>query len=219
MVAATLLVAAHGTHSVAGSATTASLVAAVAAIRPNIPVALCFLDVAPPSLDAALADLGGTGVVVVPLLLSAGYHVETDIPTVVTGRAEVRVAAHLGPDPAIVAAVADRLAEAGGPGDTTFLAAIGSTRGTARAEVATAARLLAVQLGRPVEVLLLGPDLASALARRNGPLAVAVYLLAEGGFLDTLRSSVGEAGVVAAPIGVHPELVSLVWSRYDAALR
>ncbi len=215
---ATLLVAAHGTRSADGAATTRALVDAVSAARPAVPVSLCFLDVASPSLPDALDDLAGTDVVVVPLLLSAGYHVHTDIPSIVSGRPAVRVTAHLGPDRLVVSAVASRLREAGGdPAASVLLAAIGSTRPAARAEVSAAARLLADELSRPVDVLPLGPDVEAALERRSKPVAVATYLLAEGGFLDALRSAVGSAGVVADPIGVHSALVTLVWARYGAA--
>ncbi len=215
---ATLLVAAHGTRSERGSATTRDLVDAVAATRPDVPVAVCFLDVAAPSLPDALASLSDVDVVVVPLLLSAGYHVETDIPSAVLGYPRVRVAAHLGPDPAIVAAVAERLESARGDAvaATTALAAIASSRAGARAEVATAAALLASRLGRPVEVLALSADPALDLAALRGPVEVATYLLADGGFLDALRAA-GPV-VVGDPIGVHSALVGLIWARYDAAL-
>jgi sirohydrochlorin ferrochelatase len=218
---ATLLVAAHGTRSAAGSATTHALMTALAAHRPDVPVALCFLDVATPSLAQQLDSLAGQPVVVVPLLLSAGYHVRTDIPAVVAGRTGVRVARHLGPDPAVVDAVADRLSvagtDAGTHAATTLLAAIASSRSSARAEVDQAAALLAERLHRPVTVLPLIGDLADALAAFPGSLAIATYLLAEGDFLTALRAAVDGRGVVADPIGVHPALVSLVWSRYDAA--
>ena len=95
-----LLVAAHGTESAAGSATTAALVAAVADALPGVPVTSCFLDVVGPSLTEELDAAAGPAVVV-PLLLSTGYHVQTDIPAVVAGRAGVRVTAHLGPDPLV----------------------------------------------------------------------------------------------------------------------
>ncbi len=101
-----LLVVAHGTASAAGSATTARLVAAIAAARPQTAVEVCFLDVAAPRLRDALDD---RPTVVVPLLLSTGYHVQTDIPQAVAGRAHIRVAAHLGPDPLLADALADRL--------------------------------------------------------------------------------------------------------------
>jgi sirohydrochlorin ferrochelatase len=213
---ATLLLAAHGTRSPAGSATTRALADAVAAARPDVPVALCFLDVAEPSLAQALDEHTDTDVIVVPLLLSAGYHVTTDIPAVVAGRPRVRVAAHLGPDPAVVRAVADRLTEAGGTErGSTVLAVIDSSRATAHAEIASAADALAELLERPVNVLPLNTEVADTISGLPQPVDVAVYLLAEGGFLDLVRAA--EPAVVAEPIGVHPALVDLVWARYDAA--
>ena len=208
---ATLLIAAHGTRSSAGSATTAALAAAVQAARPDTPVELCFLDVAEPSLSAALDALGNVPVVLIPLLLSSGYHVETDIPAVVAGRDNVRVARHLGPDPAVVDAVAQRLDEAGGDAGPVLLASIASSRSSARAEVDLAAARLSERLGRPVTVLPLG----SGTDVPDPVPAIATYLLAEGGFLDGLRAKVAGRGVMAAPIGVHPDLVRLVWERCD----
>ena len=217
---ATLLIAAHGTRSAAGSATVEALAKAIATARPDVPVSLCFLDVAEPSLATALDSLSGRPVVVVPLLLSAGYHVTTDIPAVVAGRHRVRVAHHLGPDPAVIEALADRLAEAGGADVTggtdgpVLLAAIASSRSTARAEVELAAAALAERLARPVRMLGLGED---RLTDAQPPYRVSTYLLAEGGFLDQLRADAAGDAVVAAPIGVHPAVVSLTWTRYDEA--
>jgi sirohydrochlorin ferrochelatase len=217
-VAATLLLAAHGTRSVSGSATTAAVAAAVQAARPDVAVELCFLDVARPSLPEALDARAGRRVVVVPFLLSAGYHVNTEIPSIVEGRAEVLVARHLGPDRVVLAAVAQRLAEAAGPAGPAgpvLLAAVPSSQSSARAELEDAATLLAARLGRSVSVLTLGgrPELPKP------PFSVAVYLLAEGGFLDSLRTRVGGRAVVAEPIGVHPAVVELTWTRYDEVAR
>jgi sirohydrochlorin ferrochelatase len=228
-VTAALLVAAHGTRSPEGTATTQAFVAAVARARPDVPVSLGFLDVAAPSLRDALHATDARPVIVVPLLLSAGYHVTVDIPAVVAGRADVRVARHLGPDPAVIAAVADRLAEARSaergravPARSaerdTVLAAIASSRASGRAELDEAAGLLGDRLGRPVSVLPLGEDLAARVTALPRPTDVAVYLLAEGGFLAALRTATTRAGVVAEPIGVHPAVVSLVWDRFDEAL-
>lgn len=227
---AALLIAAHGTRSPQGTATTRALLDAIARSRPDVPVSLCFLDVSPPLLRDALDASDARALIVVPLLLSAGYHVTTDIPEVVAGHPGVVVARHLGPDPAIVAAVAERLAEArsaerGVPlgarsaeRGATALAAIASSRSSARAEVDEAARLLADRLGEPVSVLSLGDDLASAVAELPERADVAVHLLAEGGFLDALRKAMNGRGVIAEPIGTHPAVVSLVWARYDEAL-
>jgi sirohydrochlorin ferrochelatase len=175
-------------------------------------VSLCFLDVAEPSLAAALDGLRGQQVVVVPVLLSAGYHVTSDIPAAVAGRDNVRVARHLGPDPAVIGAVADRLAEADGSGPV-LLAAIASSRSSARAEIDQAADALGARIGQRVRVLELGSDVPADV---ETPFAIATYLLAEGGFLNDLRARTAGKGVVADPIGVHPALVALVWERYDA---
>jgi sirohydrochlorin ferrochelatase len=214
-----LLLAAHGTRSAAGLSTTVRLVEAVRAARPSVTVDLCFLDVLAPSLGQALDRLAASDVVVVPLLLSAGYHVTTDIPRLVAGRPSVRVSRHLGPDPLLVGAVAGRLRAVAPELDerTVALAGIASSRPSARAEVDRAAELLADELSRPVRLLPLDGSLEDAVAGLPGKLAVATYLLAEGGFLDALRKAVGERGVVADPIGVDPTLVALVWSRYDQA--
>jgi sirohydrochlorin ferrochelatase len=213
-----LLIAAHGTQSAAGSATTAAVVSAVAAARPGLSVSVGFLDVAAPSLTQALDGLVGP-VVVVPLLLSSGYHVVTDIPAVVAGRPAVGVARHLGPDPALADVLVTRLAAARGAlaVASTALVAIGSSRPEARAEVDAMAALVSARIGRPAAVVALFGPVRAALAALPGPVEVATYLLAEGSFLDVLRSAAAGLGVVAEPIGADPALVSLVLARYDAA--
>ncbi|MCU1657108.1 MAG: hypothetical protein JWO57_1764 [Pseudonocardiales bacterium] len=212
-----LLVVAHGTTSAVGSATTARLVAAVAAARPSVPVDLCFLDVIGPRLADAL-DGSCAPTVVVPLLLSTGYHVLTDMPAVVAGRPDVRLAPHLGPHPLLADVLADRLAAAREhePASTVLVGA-GSSRPEAAAELATAADLLAQRVGRPVTALTMADDLAAALAHLPAPVEVATYLLAEGQFVSTLRAAAAGRATVAEPIGVHPALVSLVWARFDSA--
>jgi sirohydrochlorin ferrochelatase len=212
-----LLVVAHGTRSAAGSATTAQLVSAVASARPDVPVELCFLDVAAPSLPDTLARVA-TPSVVVPLLLSTGYHVLTDIPAAVAGRPDVRVARHLGPDPLLVDALVARLAAArAGRPRSTVLVGAGSSRAEAAAELAATGELLAARLGRPVPVLTMADDLRAGLVAQPGPVEVATYLLAEGQFVTTLRAAADGIATVADPIGVHAALVALVWARYDDA--
>src|SRR4051812_9619976 len=99
---ARLLAVAHGTASPDGAATTARLLDAVRAARPDVAVDLCFLDVATPLLADALDE---RPTVVVPVLLSTGYHVQTDIPATTAARPNVRVARHLGPDALLVDAL------------------------------------------------------------------------------------------------------------------
>jgi sirohydrochlorin ferrochelatase len=213
-----LLLAAHGTRSAAGQATISRLVDAVRIARPSLRVGLCFLDVLAPSLRDALDRLGPQDVVLVPLLLSAGYHVTTDIPQIVAGRAAVRVTRHLGPDPLVLEAVADRLAEVSDGSGATLLAAVGSSRESARQEVRTAASLLAARIGRAVQPLSLDEDVRAGLRAQRAPVAVASYLLAEGDFLDKVRTAAAGIAAVAGPIDAHPALVRLVLARYDEAV-
>jgi sirohydrochlorin ferrochelatase len=212
-----LLVVAHGTTSATGSATTAQLVAAVSAARPSLSVDLCFLDVVGPRLADALDD-SRVPTVVVPLLLSTGYHVLTDIPAVVAHRSDVRVAPHLGPDPLLVDALLDRLAAIRGdePAASTVLVGAGSSRPEAALELAETAELLSARLGRPVSVRTMADDLPAAFGALPAPVEVATYLLADGAFVATLRAAADGIAAVADPIGVHPALVSLVLARYDA---
>jgi sirohydrochlorin ferrochelatase len=213
-----LLVAAHGTTSGAGSATTAALVAALAAARPDVAVSLCFLDVAAPRLRDALPVHPGP-TVLVPLLLSTGYHVLEDIPTAVDGYPQVRIARHLGPDPLVIDALVDRLAAVRETTavTTTVLVGAGSRNPAAAEDVAQAADLLAARLGRSVMVLSVVDDVRTALARAAAPVEVATYLLADGRFVDDLRTAAVGLATVADPIGVHPALVALVLARYDEA--
>ncbi|MDQ2797793.1 MAG: hypothetical protein M3Y06_11655 [Actinomycetota bacterium] len=218
---ARLLMVAHGTASPAGSATTAALIDAARARRRGTQVDLCFLDVASPRLVDALDE---RPTVVVPLLLSTGYHVQTDIPAVVASFAEVRVAAHLGPDPLVVDALVDRLAVLPGGARSTVLVAAGSSRPEAVEECRAAAGELQHRLSghgpkHPVTVATMADDIEAVFAALPQPYQVATYLLAEGAFVDRLARAAHDSARVAAPLGVHPALVELVWKRYDDAQR
>lgn len=112
-----LLAVAHGTRDSAGLAATAALLDMVRALRPGLPVELGYVDVAEPLLADTLARLAGP-VVVVPLLLGAGYHVREDIPAALAAAPQVtaRVADVLGPDPRLAAILHERLTAAWGVG-------------------------------------------------------------------------------------------------------
>jgi sirohydrochlorin ferrochelatase len=216
-VSVALVAVAHGTASAAGAATTAGLVEAIRAVRPDVPVELCFLDVASPRLPDTLAGRGAAPAVVVPLLLSTGYHVQSDIPAAVAPYPDVRVARHLGPDALLVDALVDRLGRTA-PEGSVILVGAGSSRPEAADELAETGRLLGQRLEREVHVHTMADDLASVFAAADRPVHVATYLLAEGQFVSTLRAAIDGLGTVAPPLGVHPALVELVWARYDAAL-
>ncbi len=210
-----LIAAAHGTRSAAGLATTRRLIELVRATRPGLDVDLCFLDVLEPRLRERLAGVASR-TVVVPVLLSAGYHVGEDIPSIAALHPQVTVAGHLGPHRLISQALRDRLAEAGADdADSIALVASPSRRAAAARDVAAAAADLADLLSRPIQVLPLDESLPGALAALPGRVAVASYLLAEGAFHDTVRAQADVA--VAAPLGAHPAIVELILARYDAA--
>lgn len=216
-----LVLAAHGTRSPAGQQTCAALAQAVADRLPGVAVHLGWADVLTPTLTETLTGLRDA--VVVPAFLTAGYHVTSDLPAAIEaagGRA--RLAGRIGP--ALIAAVAERLAEAGGPGDAVVLAAAGSKRRSSTEEVALAARRLARVVGRPVVPAFVtsaapavGEAVAGLRARGFGRVAVASYLLAPGVFADRLLRA--GADVVSAPIGVHPRVVEAVLDAYLAVAR
>jgi sirohydrochlorin ferrochelatase len=212
-----LLLVAHGTRSQAGTATTAALRDAVAAQRPDLRVDLCFLDIAEPSLSDALDDDVPT--VVVPALLSTGYHVQQDIPAAAQGRGNVLVARHLGPHALLADALAERLAEARQGVDVraTLLVGAGSSRPEAMGELVATADLLEARIGRSVDVATMGPDLYVAIESLPVPFEVATYLLAEGQFTQSLEAAVAGRAMVSGALGVHPAVVELLLIRYDEA--
>jgi len=214
---------AHGTRDPAGAVVT-ERIAALARRRLGVPVRACYADVRGPTPADALADLPGP-TVAVPAFLAAGYHVRVDVPQQLraTGRRDVVLAGGFGPDPALVAAAADRLAEAGcGPADAVVLAVAASNDPYARADGARAARRMGRLLGRPVTLapIVLGdrPGVRDVVARLRaegaGRVAVASWLLAPGLFQRNLEGC--GADVVAAPLADHPAVLTVLADRYGA---
>jgi sirohydrochlorin ferrochelatase len=220
----TLLAVAHGSRDPGATDTVTALVRQVERLAPVLDVQLAFVEHAEPTLAEAL-NAAGPDVVIVPLLLSTGYHLTTDIAGAATAvdtaiRTAPRVAGPLGPDPLLVTALTGRLAEAGVPAGTpVVLAAAGSSDPEAATQVAAQADLLADALGVPVDPSFAAagqPTVTEAVAylraRTGGPVAVATYLLAPGQFYDRLSQS--GADWVTAPIGAHPAVAALVIDRY-----
>ncbi|MGI4896526.1 MAG: sirohydrochlorin chelatase [Janthinobacterium lividum] len=224
-----LVACSHGTRSTAGRSVVEELREAVRRSRPGLTVAAAHVDVQEPELGVVLAELVGAGhrCIVVPLLLSSGYHVRVDIADALRDTAGLAVSAPaLGPDDVVTGVVRHRFEEAlGGPVESfegaVVLAAAGSSDERAAADVRTAVASLSRSLGRPVTSGYLSaqsPTVAEAVAsaRAAGAERVAVvsYLLAPGVF--SARLAAAGADVVAQPLGPHPDLVELVLARYDA---
>lgn len=215
----------------------AALVDAVAASNPGVAVSGGFVDVQQPDVADSLALLAGhRRAIVVPLLLSAGYHVHVDLgreivaarraaPSPATATSLARA---LGPDDRLVAILARRLHDAGiRSTDSVVMAAAGSSDHRAVADCAEMARRLAACLGREVRLGFISaatPRLSDAVddaraAAAGGRVVISSYLLAPGYFAE-LACRAG-ADVVTSPLladGQEPprELVALVGERYNA---
>lgn len=219
----TLLAVAHGSRHPAAQQAIGALAGQISRLAPVLRVRVAFVQHAEPSLPAALAA-AGPNTVVVPLLLSAGYHLTTDLAGAARATG-ARLADPLGPDPLLVTALTGRLAEAGVPdGTPVVLAAAGSSDPAAEADVAEQAALLAERLAVPVTAAFASaarpsvPEAVAELRARTGqPVAVASYLLAPGHFQEQL----GREGAdwVTAPLGGHPALAGVAIDRYRTASR
>jgi sirohydrochlorin ferrochelatase len=217
-----LLAVAHGSRDPAATEVVRTLAGQVRRLAPVLDVRVAFLGHAEPTLPAEL-DAAGANTVVVPLLLSSGYHLSSDIGGAASS-AGARVAGPLGPDELLLTALTARLAEAGVPdGTPVVLAAAGSSDPAAAADVRQQADLLAERLGVPVTAAFASgapptvPDAVADLrALTGGPVAVASYLLAPGQFQDQLAAS--GADWVTEPLGGHPAVAGLVIERYRKAM-
>ena len=217
-----LIAVAHGTADPRGIREVRELVRLMARQSPGIPISLGFVDVDVPALPGLVRRVvaDSNQAVVVPLLLSGGYHVYVDVAAEADrypGR--VHAADALGPDPVLAEILADRLGSLSRV-DHVVLAAAGSSEPRALADCAGTAELLSARIDRPVSVGHVsgaGERLASVLSRTSGRVAVATYLLAPGFFADRVRRlSVGRP--VSRPLGADPRLAALAVQRYDEAL-
>jgi sirohydrochlorin ferrochelatase len=218
----TLLGVAHGTRDPAGTRDTTALLAAVRVLLPDVRVEVAYVELTEPSVPAALADLPGP-VVVVPLLLSTGYHVKVDLPRMLAAAGTAAVLAPaLGPDPLLAEALHDRLLQAGWrTGDAVILAAAGSSDPAATADTETVAQLLGERIGAPVGTgyaSASAPTVAEAVAvvraGRADRVAVASYLLAAGHFHRVVAAA--GADLTTEPLRDHSALARLVVQRYAA---
>lgn len=225
-----LIACAHGTRNVEGQAAIRQVLASIEALRPGLTVVEAYVDVQEPELGGVVAGLPeGTPAVVVPLLLSTGYHVKVDIPRAIKSRPEVSAAPPLGPDPRLAELLAARLRDAGlGDDDGVLLAAAGSSLPDGSVDSEEQARQLAELLPNKVRVAYGAsaepnvPDgvaaLRTELAEDEGPgrVVVASYLLATGYFHDQLSKAGADA--VTAPLLPSPVLAEIALERYDAVV-
>ncbi|MBD7981992.1 sirohydrochlorin chelatase [Oerskovia merdavium] len=185
----------HGTNDTAGQAAIRALLDDVRATRPDLDVREAFVDVQQPEVadvvthavaPCAPGEGAGGQAVVVPLLLSTGFHVNVDITEAVSPEHEGRGPEHgaataaraLGPDPRLAEILADRLVAAGvRPHDAVVLAAAGSSRSGAARDVEAVAEHLRAHHDGPVTVgfgAMATPSVRDAVEAAREALAAAV---------------------------------------------
>ncbi|MEY9991140.1 sirohydrochlorin ferrochelatase [Streptomyces sp. V4I8] len=228
-----LVVVAHGSRDPRALSTVRALLDQVRALRPGLPVHLGHIELNEPLLPDTLASLGDREAILVPLLLSRGYHIKRDIPEMAAeSRVRARVAGALGPHPLLVEALYARLVEAGwrtGMDEPTrresavILAAAGSRDPESKLDTSHTAHLLANRLGVPVVPAYATtsaptvPDALRALAARGRTrVAIASYFTAPGRFAT--ESAQTAPWMASAPLGTHPAMARLLLHRYDQTL-
>ncbi|CAL2062181.1 sirohydrochlorin chelatase [Streptomyces sp. TR1341] len=243
-----LLIAGHGTRDDAGAEAFRAFVRELGRRRPDLPVAGGFIELSPPPLGDAVAELVERGVrrfAAVPLMLVSAGHAKGDIPAALSREKErhpgisYTYGRPLGPHPALLNVLERRLDDAIGDQDraevTVLLVGRGSTDPDANAEVFKAARLLWEGRGyagvETAFVSLAAPDVPSGLDRCVAlgarKIVVLPYFLFTGILPDRVRRQTEEwaaahpeTSVASADvIGPEPELLDLVLERYEEAVQ
>lgn len=212
-----IIATAHGTNSSQGQQT-------IDAIRQRLQERLnlrlgpvcnvyeAYVDVQNPPLEEVVEFLPKTDqTILLPLLLSTGYHTQVDIKqaAVQSGIEEIAIAGSLGPSLLLARLLKQRLEEAGWtPGNPVVLAGAGSSRVDGQNDVMKQASALMNELAQDVSfgfVADIEPTLEQAIhkAQTEGTVYVANYLMGEGHFNTKAQDTAQELGaVMAQPLAV-----------------
>jgi sirohydrochlorin cobaltochelatase len=238
-----LLLVGHGTRDEAGVAEFARF---AERLRDRLPVDVAggFIELSPPPLTDAVADLYGAGhrrVAAVPLVLVAAGHAKGDMPAALA-RERARhpgltysYGRPLGPHPTLLRLLEERLDAVLDPADRADTAVLlvgrGSTDPDANAEVCKVARLLwegrGLAMVETAFVSLARPGVPEGLerCRRLGATRIVVlpYFLFPGVLPDRVvaeaEAFAGAEVRCAEVIGDCDGLADLVVERYEEALR
>ncbi|MHA7248437.1 sirohydrochlorin chelatase [Arthrobacter tecti] len=218
-----LVACSHGTSSVEGQAAVNRMRDEMRFLRPELDIREAYVDVQQPDLPDVVAALPDGPAVIVPLLLSVGYHVKVDIAQAVAGRPGTVASAPLGPDPRLAKMLQQRLEEAGvEAGAAVVLAAAGSSDPSAAEDVGKLLEQLAelrtgqVLAGYGASARPSVPKAVQQLHDDDGAApAIASYLLAPGYFHDQLAKA--GASLVTAPLLPDAVLAQIALDRYDEA--
>lgn len=199
-----LVACGHGTRDPRGRETIAALVEHISRRCEN-PVHAASVDVQRPEVGDVVASLPpNEATIIVPLLLSAGYHTRVDLVEAASrlpGGADAStglaaIADPLGPDPELARLQARRLRESGwSPGRAVVMGAVGSSLAVGQNDAERQAEYLSRELGTTVGVgygAAAEPRIGDAVeALRAGGACeafVSSYILAPGVFQDRLES-------------------------------
>lgn len=237
MTAPALVALAHGSRDPRHRETLDALVGQVRALRPGLRVEGAYLEHNGPAFPTVVRRLvrrGHDEIVVVPMLLTDGYHAKVDVPAAVAAvlgehpGLQVRATGVLGLQQHFLEVLDHRMREALAAArvrelDALVLAATGSADPVANQAVARLARLWGQRHRLPVVAAFASatpPSTGEAVRafRREGRRSVAVgsLFLAPGFLPDRAAELALEAGAVAvsAPLGAHPEIARTLLARY-----
>lgn len=214
-----LVTVAHGTRKTSGNAVARELTQRAGDLL-GLPAECSYVELSEP-LYADVVAASAAPTVVVPLLLSTGFHLRQDLPEMSrSAGGPLTLGRPLGPHRLVAQAQLERLLAAGAvPGSGRLvLVAAGSSDPVATRDLTRAAELLGQLWGSPVPVATL-----TALGRRPAEVirpgdVVSLYLLSPGFFADRARreSLAAGASLVADVIGVHDLVVELIAARATA---
>ncbi|OCG75272.1 sirohydrochlorin chelatase [Microbacterium sediminis] len=222
MTAPVLVCCSHGTDSPDGRAAVSAIVAG-ARDALGVPVRETYVDVQEPQVDEVIASFAQPAIIV-PLLLSPGFHTAVDIGRAARSRPDVVATGTLGPHPLLAELLAERVRDAGlRDGDHVVLAASGSSRPEAAERVGEVRTALGALIPAPLTVgYAYGatPKVAEAVAaaRRAGAarVIVASYVLAPGHFANLIAGA--SADIVTPPLGADRRVIRIVAERYREGL-
>jgi len=216
-----LVTVAHGTRRSEYNLIARSITAQAARRLGGVPHTTSYVELCRPLFAQVMAE-HVEPTIVVPLLLSTGFHIRHDLPEGLNAQAQL--ARPLGPHPLLAEVLCDRLRGAGARrGDPVVMVAAGSNDPAVDPDLEVARALLQSRWGATVRLATVtarGQRLAEVLAdmRRDGEPCVVPYLLAPGHFAEHVAVDARRLGVekVAGVMGDHPLVAELVARRYRA---
>lgn len=212
-----IIATAHGTDSTEGRDTIDSMIKCLQLklanrLGPLLHIYEAYVDVQIPELGEVLEALPSDDqTIILPLLLSTGYHMQVDMKEAAknSGIENISIADSLGPSYHLAQLMHHRLIEKGWrPGDRVVMAAAGSSRGEGQDAVARQCTMLSNELAQDITFGFvadieprIGQVLEQAVAEKtdeNENIFVATYLLGRGVFDTKLSHLAATHGAISA---------------------